>query len=561
MLRTSLLGAFVALLMPFPWSIATGQGHPFASPDDPFHHLTLTTPSVVGSFGRLLHADVDGDDRPDLVLRQGGGLAVLFGPAVYSAPFTFEISLAGQRLRVLDVAILDVDWLQGVAADSLLLLHDAGLARLDWNGVLDQFDVTPLSGPVEPSLERIACADLNLDGKLDLVGVGNQATEISILWDVLGSMDVECQPPVPQGGVFDFVIADFVTASPEPEVVLITTRGCEVYRPDGTELLWLPFELNRARLASFEDLVPGKRRIAFHGDFAALPGVDHLFVGDEFRWELPQVVGVEDPAALAVGDVDGDGKEDVVLRVTQTNDLTYCENAYDGQPATATFASTGLVAVPCGLGGLPAAPTRPLLADLDNDADVDVMASTTSTGQVALLRNKSIDHFSNAPSLPSDLYYDIPEGTAALTLWVDLPDLAAYTNPEIESLVYWRADASANIDPQARRHDFFPCAGSSASFTVAIDTEHPYNQDLHYICYRIVDRDSSDRVLRASPDRVVIFATGKHDPARPGTTEARLSLDMENVIGPGAGGGTEPTATMPCFVCPPNDDAPTSSEP
>ena len=113
------------------------------------------------------------------------------------------------------------------------------------------------------------------------------------------------------------------------------------------------------------------------------------------------------PNALAIGDLDGDGKPDIAVANTGTTTVTVMRNTAADAAAfstTTSFSKTDFT---------PAAnPIAIAIGDLDNDGKADMVATDTLTGAISVFRNDPVTAISISGITPNE---GIPGATVTIT--------------------------------------------------------------------------------------------------------------------------------------------------
>lgn len=134
---------------------------------------------------------------------------------------------------------------------------------------------------------------------------------------------------------------------------------------------WRALAVPRTGRAGFEMLASGRTGLVHRNDIDDTRGLDNR--------------GLLDGAGVALGDVDGDGRPDIVLASEESPAALY-HNDGDFHFSDVTKAS--------GLDFTGLATTSVVLADVDGDRDLDLVAGTFG-GPVALFTNDGRGHFTN----------------------------------------------------------------------------------------------------------------------------------------------------------------------
>jgi hypothetical protein len=108
----------------------------------------------------------------------------------------------------------------------------------------------------------------------------------------------------------------------------------------------------------------------------------------EYRNSLPRNIPAE---FVALGDVDGDGDLDVAVG--------YNRNTTEGWLTTLVNDGTGRFTNPSGPVAAGRLVAQVLLADVDHDADLDLLALNTSSGNVSIMLNNGLGLFSASQSV------------------------------------------------------------------------------------------------------------------------------------------------------------------
>jgi hypothetical protein len=302
-------------------------------------------------------ADFDSNGSPDLAVASRDGVTILIndgtgsftssGPQPTPPPPTPGISGAS------DIAAANLN--RDVFPDLIVGNRQGNRVTLLYNGGSGTFSVAHSLSVGEP-VSRVAAADFNLDGRLDVVALSDTGNSTVFLQDTEG----------------DFFNADVtaVGGAPIDLGVAVTNAGDAI------------FDLNRDDVP---DLAFARRD----------PGEVTAFVGqlageDILRFDETSALEAGGPAALAVGDFNGD----TVLDVVATDQTSNLIRFYLGDGEGGLVANQTRATVP-GPGGL-------LLADVDGDGRLDV---------VALSSSDLISFFLSSNPPPTPTFTATPTGT------------------------------------------------------------------------------------------------------------------------------------------------------
>jgi hypothetical protein len=226
----------------------------------------LTYNTILRSTSSVAVGDINGDDRPDIVETSSGIVGVLLG----NGDGTFQ-PVTNLTADGVAVAIADVN---GDGKADVLAGNSAGVGVLLGNGdgtfqPESNYTLGGLGG------SSIAVADVNGDGKLDVAAMDGESGNVSVL---LGNGDGTFQSAVTYGGA---------TGLGTPTVALADVNG------DGNlDLLAATFQIDSKGNGGIVVFLG-------NGNGTFQPGVAFAS-GGYYAW------------ALAVADVNGDGKPDVV---------------------------------------------------------------------------------------------------------------------------------------------------------------------------------------------------------------------------------------------------------
>ena len=131
----------------------------------------------------------------------------------------------------------------------------------------------------------------------------------------------------------------------------------------------------------------------FTPTFGALPVIDSTVFAAKVNYSVSPSTS---PIGIALGDIDGDGKLDVVVANSGSGDIRIMRNTSVAGGLTGSSFVTPGVSYPAGI-----APTGVALGDLDGDGDLDIAVSDTVSGKVFVWRNGSTPGAIDSTSMSS----------------------------------------------------------------------------------------------------------------------------------------------------------------
>jgi hypothetical protein len=344
---------------------------------------TTPTAYAVGSSGYewIAAGDLGGDGKPDLALA-GSSILVLtnagngtFGTAVSYPPYPAEFSVSPERIGIADVdgdGRKDLAFVErGVPSSSATVL---------WNAATSPFTTRTQVGLGEPTSYTMTLADLDADGKLDVVvpryGDGTVAVARNLgarTFGAAASYPVGSNPKVAAVAVLDADGKPDVAVPRGNHLVILQGNG------DGTFVTPLRHQLGMgvttSRLADLNgdghlDVVAVARQESTLG--YALGSGDGTF-GTPVITSVPGY-----PMDVAVGDLTGDGRPEIV--VSKPGDVFSGANRGLGvfvNDGSGAFADEVLYA-------MSTTPDEVVFADLNEDGQLDVVANLSSLVDVRL---------------------------------------------------------------------------------------------------------------------------------------------------------------------------------
>jgi uncharacterized repeat protein (TIGR01451 family) len=349
--------------------------------------------------------DFNGDDKPDLAVANPGSATVSI--LLNKGDGTFQ-SAMNVSVGNTPAAIVAGDFNRDGKLDLVVITQAAGVSTTSlFLGNGDGTFQSPLQINADPNARTLAAADLNLDGKLDLV-IGNAGATPS-LSVFLGNGDGSFQAPASYSLASgpNSIAAGDLNGDGKPDLVVIVSSKLEIFLGNGDGTL--------QALAPFSSFVVGSLLVGDFNrdnklDLAALGGTFCIFNcrsnpsnvrillgnGDgTFQAAGTYFISAGSPSRIAAGDFNHDGKLDLVAVSSASPLATILLNQGDGTfPTQLTF--------PIG-----SEPISVAVADLNGDQLPDLVTVNPNDNTVSVLLNTSVTSgadvalLGGAPSLVS----------------------------------------------------------------------------------------------------------------------------------------------------------------
>jgi hypothetical protein len=365
------------------------------------------------AFGRLVIADLDGDDAPEGVVTAGGLAVVLWRAAVYDAPQRIEFPWDPAPTSVADLAVLPDGGLND--KDGILMTDERGLFLVTYeNGVFP--DPTPIAGSAWEKATPIHVDDLDGDHDMDIIGISANRRSILICKAVGEGFQQQPSVSVPIDAS-DVVALDWNADGTIRELAVLSARWVRIFTTSGTLLHSIPYVSLRGCIARFRaaDVAGGEllawTRLKSSGKSElAVYGQNLSEVPQELTFALCEIPTDIEPVAILAGDYDGDANgNDELLLVHEAN-------------------RTAIVLANLGTG--------PQHFDVDNPSKYDVVplsADVESPGGVGIpafaqLDPEGLDDDDN----PDDLVFPV-SATAKIQVYLSLPFYRAQAGQPLTS--------------------------------------------------------------------------------------------------------------------------------
>ncbi len=377
-----------------------------------FHVCCFTTSMVT--------ADLNGDGRPDIVTGNGlsDDVSVLLSDAAgaLAEPVTYPLDNASQGYVVVAVGDVNGDGHADVAAagfnaNQIVVFMGSADGGL---GSPVAYDIGSAQNP-----RAIALADVDGDGRLDLVTANGDSSNLSVLaGDGAGGFAAATNFPTGDHPV-GIAVAD-VDGDGDADVVTANAgnRDVSILVGDGAGHFIAPLDLSVGADAEPFAVVVADATGDGKPDIVTanagldgspfpppdLPGNLSLFVGDgsggfATAAQLPLGTAAGRAHAVAVADITGDGHPDIVASRPNANSATLL--AGDGAGG---FAAA--VDLPTSVGPAPIA-----IADVTGDGHLDVLTANAVASSISVLPGDGAGHVGFDGNFPAG---DYPHAVAAV---------------------------------------------------------------------------------------------------------------------------------------------------
>ncbi len=451
------------------------------------------------TFAASLAGDFNGDLHVDVLSLSSDQPVFLFGPGSYSSMMEHSVTCH-------HAAVAQEPTSQEI---SLLLTTSTGLVR-SWYSSLDRdFLWSPVaSGPEWVDARRVVIQEPATGPGVDALGVSSDGLKVLFISDVLGSATMGSDLRL-SSEILDLASVQWSGGS-RPETAVLTKQSLQVFS-GGLMVDSHPVLFDSGRILRFRQEGFSHDRVVLIGKNRSLPD-SLLYVVDHLGMEAPVSTGM-DIVGSVMGDVDGDGDDDLLLSTTGETVLRYLPNNSNGNPPAGgpTFAAVPGATVDLGHGSAPATQRSgdPLLEDLDGDGDLDLLLTLPEHGQYLLLPNQSRSVSDHQVIVEGSRYDHDPllgVGDLELDLGSPLDLLPGATHLEV---VTWRrADLASAVNPLSVARTLHPFAGSWP-WKVHESTFEPtmHTLAIYYFQLRLVTLDPTGRMVAAAPIQTLAFST------------------------------------------------------
>ena len=377
--------------------------------------------------------DLDGDGKPDLVVGRSGSISVFrnisTNGSITSGSFAPKVDFYSGGSNY-SVAIGDLDGdgkpeiVATTSASTVSVLHNTSTS-----GTINSSSFASLvEYPIGLGSSSVAIGDLDGDGKLDLVVTNMGSGNISILHNnsIIGSINSETFKPHVQfavtGTIHTFTMPTSVAIGDldgdgKPDLVVAEAFSGEISifrntsEPGSIGSNSFVANVVFALGGNLQSVAIGDLDGDGKPDLAVADGVASIAVlyntatmgsiaSTSFAPKIDIATG-GNPYSVAIGDLDGDGKPDLIATNPNLNNLAVFRNtSVSGSITSSSFATK--VDYPTGL-----YPIGLAIGDLDGDGKPDLAVANRNSFNFSILRNRdiptAITSFSPITAKPGDV--------------------------------------------------------------------------------------------------------------------------------------------------------------
>jgi len=313
-------------------------------------------------------ADINGDNKPDLVVAHynnagSSGISILLNTTstgAGSASFAGEVFFSTGFGDEDSIAVAIADFNGDGKPDAVTANYSTGKVSLFINTapsgaaaptMATHVDFASGTGMNSTQTNAVTTADINGDGKPDVIATNGGENTVSVLLNTTVPQ-FGTQQPFATGPSPIAVVAGDINGDGKPDLVVLNNG-------DDTVSVLLNTTAKNATTASFAGQVTFQSGATANSSYG-----------------------------LAIGDLDGDGKPDIIVTNHLDNRVVYLINT------TPTLATTPSFATRQGF-NIGVNPLQPAVADLNGDGKLDLIAGNFGDQTISVLLNTS----------PSDLIF------------------------------------------------------------------------------------------------------------------------------------------------------------
>ncbi len=358
-----------------------------------------------GNSNGFAFGDVDGDGKTDMIVANtlGSGVSVfrnistsgVIASNSFAAKVDFTTATGARGVSIVDMdgdGKLDIVVGNFNSNNVSILLNTATSGSITSGSFAAAVSYTVGTSPV-----NIVTGDFDGDGKADVAVVNNGSTTMSILRNLssIGSISLAAKVDFTTGSAPTGIAAGDVDGDGKLDIAITNSSSATVSVFRNTSSIG---SINSSSFAAKVDFTTGTS-----------------------------------PTGVSIGDIDGDGKPDMMVGNSSSNTLSLFRNiSTSGTVTTGSFEAK--VDYATGTGA-----NYTALGDLDGDGKVDVAVSNITSNTVSLFRNTtSVAGSFTSGSLATKV--DLTTGNTPIMVWIG--DLDGDGRPEVATTNYGGLSAS-----------------------------------------------------------------------------------------------------------------------
>jgi hypothetical protein len=406
----------------------------------------------------------------------------------------------------LDCLDLDVVPAGGIAGlDAVASVGIEGLRLTYFEAAAAGFETIAVAGGPWVGARLVRAIDVDGDGDADLVGVAADKRTLLAQGFLGGALAYASLSAGAAGADVRDLCAVQWDGDVGLELALLTDAGMEVRELDGTLRDAWTSVLPGGAIARLRQSGMATDRIAWITAYSP-PALQYLMTLAPGGAVTDLVdLGALDAFSALGGDYDLDGDDDLLVSHHFSNELIWFENERTpAQPLVASFPTLDpdrkLFRVGPPGEGATLNQATPIVADLDGDADLDLLYAAQTSGTLELLRGETLDEEARKPQVLDGLW-DPAASRLALDLQAPAAGLAGATHLQVN--VWRRAGLNQPFEAQPVHHqDVELASGWVAALDLPLPEATAEFARIYSIELRLVCRDAAGTVLEARPPSV-----------------------------------------------------------